>query len=144
MYKGGSGAVLERPSTLSKTTYKDGGGGGGAGGGDGGDGGGNGKGSGGGGGGGAGDGGGSGPGDSRSISSDQKFTQIGIFSGSILEKTLPADAIKRIETNPFAKLGYIQVIRNFLDQENFPFKRAWDLGSKDLMFYLTMDQVLDH
>ena len=70
MYKGSGGsAVLERPSTVPKTTYRDGGGGGGgAGGGDGGDGG---SGGGGGyGGGGAGDG-GSGPGgDSRNITPD--------------------------------------------------------------------------
>jgi hypothetical protein len=31
-----------------------------------------------------------------------------------------------------------------MSAENFPFKRAWDLNSKDLMFYITMDQVLDH
>ena len=38
----------------------------------------------------------------------------------------------------------IQSIRNFISSDLFPFQQAWDLNSKDLLFYLTMDQVLDN
>lgn len=133
--------MLERPSTLPKTTYNDGGGGGGAGSGGGGD---DGRGgTGGGGGGGAGDG-GSGGKDNRCVEAEEKYTQIGMFAGKVLDKTLPGDVLKRFESNPFAKIGYIQVVREFLDKTDFPFRKAWNLGSKDLMFYITLDQVLDH
>ena len=147
----GGAAVLERPTSTPKTDERgrQGGGGGGGGiGGGGGDGGGGGGGSGGGGGyggGGSGEGNGGGGGrDGRVISQDAKFSEIGTFSNDVLKHTLNEEQRSRVEANPFASLMMMQNLRTFIASEIFPFKMAWDLNSKDLMWYLTMDQVLDN
>ena len=67
-----------------------------------------------------------------------------MFAGEVLNKTLPATELSKFDSNPFAKLGHIQVVRDFVNSPQFPFRKAWDLQTKGLMWYLTMDQVLDH
>ena len=52
--------------------------------------------------------------------------------------------VERLEANPFGKLSYLGAVRSYIDQPGFPFQRAWNLTSKELLFYITMDQCLDN
>ena len=58
-----------------------------------------------------------------------------------LIKVLPIEELNKIKDDPFAELQYFNVVRSYLDSEEFPYQRAWDLRTRKLHFYMTADEA---
>lgn len=79
--------------------------------------------------------------DSRTMSVDQKFASIGSFANLALERLMPEEKLIEMKENPISMMSNIMQIRNYIQSSSFGYNIAYDLNTKQVLFYTYGDLV---
>lgn len=77
----------------------------------------------------------------KRITLEEKYQTVNQLIFTCLIKVLPIEEINKIKDDPFVELQYMTGVRNFLESEGFPYKKAWDLKTRKLHFYVSTDEL---